>query len=397
VLSSVIFNIIEKGYESNIRKKISFLQDHIDHLFPRLTPEKMLMDISSYSRSSDETMLGLAEKIGDRMQEAVVQMKDDISLGMANALQEVLAPAIGKLVDSAENMTNRQTHSSEGALEQVIKNFMEKFGQAGAEQGQMMRDSAKSLQELLAKMKLDQDGAMERSELLDENRQKALVGAIEQISEQFNQFNLVGEKNTEVAENVVHQQKSVTETVQKVSDDLLTFAGMIEEVTGQLGNAAKEIKEGNQELAKTSKTLAGAMVDAVRANEQVSKSNQETSQKLQGLLDKIELSRASAEEISTQLRASAEAGEASFNALEKHQEEYRDALREHVKELGDQLSTALERYASEVSNQTHDRMSAWDEETIKYTGAMQGVVNAMQEAVGEMQEMLDEIREKKNQ
>jgi len=396
VLASVIYNFIEKWFESNIRKDISSLQDHIDHLFPRLTPEKMLMDISTHSQSSDETMLGLAEKIGDRMQEAVIQMKDEISIGMANALQEVLAPAIGKLVESAEDMTNRQTHSSEGALEQVVTNFMDKFGQAGAEQGQMMRESAQSLQELLDKMKLDQERSIERSDSLDEKRQQALVSAIEQISEQFNQFKLIGERNTQAAESVVDQQKGVTETVQKVSDDLLRFAGMIGEVSRQLGEAAKEIKEGNQELAKTSQVMAGTVSDAAKSNERVSQSNEETSQGLQLLLDKIKESRDSAEHISTQLRASAEAGETTFSALKEHQEGYRNALNEHVKELGEQLSTALERYASEVSNQTHDRMTAWDKETRKYTGAMQGVVNAMQETVAEMQEMFDGIRDKKH-
>jgi len=145
VLASVVYNFIEKGFESNIRKEISSLQDHIDHLFPRLTPENMLMDISSYSKSSDETMLGLAEKIGDRMQEAVVQMKDEISLGMAKALQEVLAPAIGKLVETTVDMTNRQTHSAEGALEGLLQNFTNEFGRAGAAQGQMMQDSAQKL------------------------------------------------------------------------------------------------------------------------------------------------------------------------------------------------------------------------------------------------------------
>jgi len=397
VLFSVIFNVIEKVCESYIRKKISFLQDYIDHLFPRLTPEKMLMDISSYSKSSDETMLGLAEKIGDRMQEAVIQMKDEISMGMANALHEVLAPAIGKLVASAEDMTKRQTHSSEGALEQVIKKFMADFGQAGSEQGQMMRESVQSLQELLKKMESDQERSIKRSDSLEEKRQQVLVDAIEQISKQFNQFNLVGEKNTQAAESVVRQQEDVTKNVQKVSDDLLTFAGMIEEVSGQLSEAAKEIKQGNQELAKTSQVMAGAVSDAAKSNERVSQSNEETSQKLRGLLDKIESSRASAEEISAQLRSSAEAGAATFNALKEHQEGYRDALSEHVKELGEQLATVLQQYAIEVENQTHDRMSAWDQETIKYTGAMQGVVNAMQEAVAEMQEMFDEIRDKKNQ
>jgi FtsZ-binding cell division protein ZapB len=390
VLSSVIFNVFEKWRESKIRSTISDLQDHIDHLFPRLTPEKMLMDISSHSKSSDETMLGLAEKIGDRMQEAVVQMKDEISLGMANALQEVLAPAIGKLVESAEDMTNRQTHSSEGALEQVVQNFMEKFGQAGAEQGQMMRESAQSLQELLDRMKQSQEGTVERSEALDEKRQQIFVAFIKQMSEQFKQFKLTGEQNNQAAESVIVQQQNVTDSVQSVTGDLLTFAGVLEEVSGQLGDAAKEIKDGNQELAKTSQIMAGAMSDAARSNERVSQSNVETSQQLRGLLGQVEESRASAETISTQLRSAAEAGKTTFDELKHHQAGYRDALNNHVKELEEQLSNVLERYATKVTDQTHHRMQAWDEETNKYTSAMQGIVSVMQELV-------DEIDSKKNQ
>jgi len=384
VLTSVIFNFFEKVNESRIRKRISTLQDHIDHLFPRLTPEKMLMDISGHSKSSDETMLGLAEKIGNKMQEAVLQMEQSMSTSIAKALQDVLEPAIGKLVGSAEDMANRQTQSSEVAIEKVIHSFMEQFGQAGAEQGQMMRDSAQNLQELMEQIKQDQAKSMQRSEALDEKRQQALADAIEQISEQFHQFKSVGEQNTQAAEGVVQQQKDVTESVQKVSDDFLAFAGIIEDVSGQLSEAAKEIKEGNQELAKTSQIMAGTVSDAARSNERVSQSNQETSQRLQGLLDKIESSRASAEEITIQLRASAEAGKGTFEELKQHQEGYRNALNNHVKELEEQLSKILERYATEVKDQTHNRLQAWDQETNNYTTAMQGVLSVMQNLVDDM-------------
>jgi len=440
VLSSVVFNFFEKLFESTIRKKITELQNKIDSLFPRLTPEKMLLDISSHSKSSDETMLGLAEKIGNKMQEAVLQVEQGISAGIIQALHDVLEPAIGKLVDSA----NRQTQSSETAIENLVHSFMEKFGEAGVKQGKMMQDSAQDLQSLIEQMKQEQVQTLQRSEALDEQRQQALtsvveeisekfnqtgaeyslmmqhsaqnlqslieqtkqeqiqalqrsealdkqrqqalVGAVRKISELFNQFNLVSKQNTQVAENVVKQQQKVTESIQEVSTDLQIFAERIEVVTEQLGMSAKEIKEGNQALSNTSKVMANAVSNAAISNEQVSQSNQQTNQELQNLLNRIESSRVSAEEITAQLYASAEAGKDIFEELKHHQVGYRDALNNHVQELNRHLSEALERYANEVKEQTHERMNAWNQETLKYTTAMQGVVQGMNELVNEWDE-----------
>lgn len=269
-------------------------------------------------------------------------------------------------------------------FELVGEEFKRKLESLGEEQREMMHDSGKTLQAFLETIQHKQNESNEKSQALDEQRQQALTDTMGRISEQFNQFNLVGEKNTQAAENVVRQQQSVTENIEKVSNNLLTFAGMIEGVTEQLKGAAKEIKEGNQGLAKSSELMANTVSEASQSNIRVSQSNLETKNQLERLLDVIETSRNSAQEISNQLLSSAEAGKEIFNALQSHQQAYQDALKKHVEELAEQLSGSLEQYALKVKEQTHQRMYAWNEETIQYTGAMQGVVSAMQELVDDM-------------
>ncbi len=386
VLSSVIFNFGEKLFESDIRKKITSLQDRIDYLFPRLTPEQMLMDISSHAKSSDETMLGLAEKIGSKMQESVSQMQHGITEGLSTALQDVLEPALTALAESARKATEEQTHSSEIAIKALIDHFMNQFGKAGAEQGQMMRDAAGSLKVFIEEMKKEHTESIRTSTALDAKRQKLLTYTIQKISDHMESFKEAVDTNREATSFVVKQQVEVVQSLNKVCNDLLTFSSVIKNISSQLAESVHGLSKENEKLNEASQFMAGAVSDAAQSNELVSQSNQKTSQELQILLDKIESSRVSAEEIANQLRASAEAGKDTFEELKSHQEGYRDALNNHVKELNTQLSGVLEHYATEVREQIHDRMNTWDQESRSYTTAMQGVVHSMAELVNERDE-----------
>ena len=79
--TSLSFNIFEKFLERWIRKNIHKLQNKIDFLFPRINAEQSLVHIADYSQSADETLKGLAEKIGDKLQEALVETTTNIQTG----------------------------------------------------------------------------------------------------------------------------------------------------------------------------------------------------------------------------------------------------------------------------------------------------------------------------
>ena len=92
VLLSLIFNFSEKVLEQHARNRIGKLQSQIDKLFPRFSPSEILRNIRDDSRQSRETLQGLAERIGDRMQEAVSSVSESIQTGLEDSPTECLGP-----------------------------------------------------------------------------------------------------------------------------------------------------------------------------------------------------------------------------------------------------------------------------------------------------------------
>lgn len=145
VFISVVFNFIEKSFERHIRSKIYTLQNRIDFLYPRITAEQSLVDIADLAQGSNEVLHGLAEKIGDKMQEAVLQATVNMQTGIEDSLNKIMAPAIQALVDNAQN-------SSQQVLEDLTNKFMDGIGDAGKNQQQMMEDAAENVQTAITEM-----------------------------------------------------------------------------------------------------------------------------------------------------------------------------------------------------------------------------------------------------
>jgi len=435
VLSSVVFNAYEKIWESRIRSAISNVQDKVDYLYPRLTPESMLAEITNHSKSSDETMLGLAEQIGHKMQESMLQMKSDINAGVATALQEVLAPALSKLADSSLDLAQRQGESSEIALEKLIHSFTDTLSEAGKEQAVMMKDSASQLQSSIKQMQTTQLNAEHRAEAQSQNQLNKLsesthemlsmfnksIGSLEQVNhrvleeanaqmkglqhqqalenkkqsevmsqnsqtilENIATFNHINKQNADIGSSTVVQQQSLLASFKMVSDKFETLAITVTDVFSQLHEAAEETKRSNTELSSTNVFLSDTIAKASQENIQVSEQNSMLLSSFKELVDQVDSSRVSAEKIVGDIHESATFGKETFQHLQEHQEGYRQALTQHVEGLTDQLSHTLGKYLDNVSSQTSDRMRAWDSETMKYTESMQGVVSVMQELVDDM-------------
>ena len=127
VMLSVLFNFLEKLLEQNIRKNINFLQNTIDDIFPRLSPESQLQIIANNSSESRESLQGLAEQIGVKMQESMLTATRGISEALETTLNEIMAPAINKLV-------NETSEGNQKALEELLTKFMDGFGAQGNQQ-----------------------------------------------------------------------------------------------------------------------------------------------------------------------------------------------------------------------------------------------------------------------
>lgn len=163
VLTSVLFNVIEKFLERGIKKRIACLQNLIDYLYPRINAEQSLVSIVDYSKRSSETLQGLAEKIGDRLQESLIQVTDNIRTGLEDSLNLIMAPAIQSLVENAQS-------GSQQALDSLLNKFLDGIGDAGNSQRQMMKDASQDVQVALGGLGQQMSGFLAR---LDEQTRQA--------------------------------------------------------------------------------------------------------------------------------------------------------------------------------------------------------------------------------
>lgn len=177
VFLSVLFNFIEKAIENNVRDGISSLQVRIDELFPRFSAEMQLKRIADDGGESREVLQGLAEKIGEKMQESLMQVTGKIQEGLENSLNNIMAPALDKLVSGASDQ-------SQVALESLINSFMDKFGQQGAEQRASMNKASQGVSDAVESMNQALSGFISN---LNQNQQAASEreeGLVRHIAEQ---------------------------------------------------------------------------------------------------------------------------------------------------------------------------------------------------------------------
>ena len=205
VFLSVIFNFGEKWLEQSTRKKIRSIEYIVDKLFPRIRPEEQLQNISENSNESREVLQGLAEQIGERMQEAVVTATQGIQSSLENSLSEIMAPAINKLVETT-------SEGNQKALDGLLENFMEGFGRAGNQQREALDDVSIRVNSAVDSMQTTMSNFVEqlqKSQAESGDREKALIADISnQVSGLTSQSEAIHEKLTRFVENQVDEMSS---------------------------------------------------------------------------------------------------------------------------------------------------------------------------------------------
>jgi hypothetical protein len=201
VALSVLFNFGEKWLEQRIRNRIRRLEDSIDRIFPRIRPEDQLQVIAENGAESRETLQGLAEKIGDKMQEAMVTATQGIQSSLEKSLSEIMAPAINKLVDET-------SQGNQKALEGLLQRFMDGFGAQGTQQRQALDDVSSKVNDSVDAMRNSMTefvNQLKHSQLDSGEREKELISSISNhVSQLVEQSNGIGKQLT----NFVEQQVS---------------------------------------------------------------------------------------------------------------------------------------------------------------------------------------------
>lgn len=209
VALSLVYNFVEKFLERRARTRVISIQSQLDRLFPRLSAESQLVRIAGDGEQSKDVLLGLAEKIGDKLQEALVESSQQIQTGLEASLEKIMAPAINKLVEQT-------SEGNQQALDGLLEKFMDGFGSQGQEQRNAMDSASGKINEAISSMSQTMQSFVTKMEHTQEQASTREKDLAEQIKNQVNEL---------VAHS--HEQK---QTLTKLIDENLCS---IEEKTKQ--------------------------------------------------------------------------------------------------------------------------------------------------------------------
>ena len=381
VTLSVLFNFIEKFLESSARTHIHRLQVQIDELFPRFSAEMQLQKIAEDSAESREALQGMAERIGRKMQESLLEATSGIQKGLEASLEKIMAPAIEKLV-------NETTDGSQKALEQLVAGFLDKFGEQGETQRRAMDEASKGVGEALISMNqtltgfilnLDQNqnAAAEREQKLGKGFERAVAGMEESL-----------ERQATASNSLMEQGKVLQEQVAASQTNIETLAQGIKEGASELHSATIQLKKYGEEVRLSSQHLGSVIQEAARATVNLASENQKSANAVGQLHQKISKDIEALNSVIDKLGAVVQTAGSTFAKLKEHQTSYLAALQQNVQDLAEQGSQLLKNYAEQANAQTTEHLRLWAQHTTDYAEQMNEAARALSAVVDEIEDKL---------
>ena len=395
ILASLIVNFFDKLAINRIKKSLNRLREIVYNLFPLLKIEENFVRIEEHNASMCEVMETLAEKIGNKMQEGMLEA--------TSKMNEEISSALDKLVQSTQSWGERVTNGSEGVLSSLISEFIDKIGENANSQRELMENSANKMSGVVSAL----DEMMTKYNIMTndsfENIQKQQEEANKKHLENLDSYN---NKLIEVSENVFEKQEKHTKILdglldkcanvseelsselQSLKDNLMNVNGKIaqiidkfnssiqnfEAVSSQLGQAGEVFHDAGEKLVEPmNKTLSSFDELASKTLDVQTKINS-VSENLESLLSE-------SEDVVNSVNALLENSNNTFNVLSKNQNEFLQEQKSILQDMSEKTSEAFAKYSESLRNQTNKRLEEWNEKTQQFSSAMYNTVSQIQSVV----------------
>jgi polyhydroxyalkanoate synthesis regulator phasin len=418
---------------------------HIED-FSRQSMEKLAELDEKIGHKMQEAMQQASVVIRDGMEQslntilgpAIERLVDNAHSGSEKALESMMErflEGIGSAGDNQrvalENAANKMTEAS-GGMSSGLNDFASNMDKQITQMAQRNTEIFNSLESSIKKQ-------MDQHNSEDEQRQKSLTAGMEGfIDEIRSQTKEISDQNKtimqEVSESLTHQiegqrdqdlarqktldgqltrfqdsQSGITESIdavlnaQKQQNDslfeglnnLLTKLSALtegqKEVVEGMENASTDMKSSSNQLGLLSanvqsaaEALSETLAEAAENNVSVAAQNRESSEIVQGMVDKINDINQLLNSTATTLEDAAEKAGDGLSSVNSHFDNLTKSLSKHVNELEEQISNLLSDYSERVQSQTSDRMNVWNEQTNSYIGAMTDAVRVINDVVDEI-------------
>ena len=444
VFLSVLFNFIEKLLEQGIRKKIHTLQKKVDEIFPRISPESQLQVIANNSDESRESLQGLAEQIGLKMQESMLTATRGISEALEATLNEIMAPAIKKLV-------NETSDGNQRALDDLLTKFMDGFGAQGQQQCVAMENASAQVHESIKGMNSTMDSFIRKMEVSHQasgQREQELVLNIENqirsltqgisaqsavltefVNKQMTSLNhsfttreANAAKKAELRDAALAEQTSAISTstqelVRQIEDCIQKQQTSSEQILQQgqslqqsvessvlaNGKATDSMKESSSELRSAADSmhifsshvreagnkLSGAVSEAVETTKDLANQNQASSERMEELRAQLLSDTSKFKDLADQINNMIISAGNTFTSLKSSQSDYLQELKRNVEQLSSQMTELLSEYAEQANAQTAEHLTVWADSTTQYAESMNNAARALSGVVDEIQDKFE--------
>ncbi len=358
-VASVAFNFLEKSVEQSLHRHAQSLQQQANALFRRHLPEQTLINIERASQEAENTLKGLAEQIGERMQEVLQEVPQQIQAGITASI----TPAIDKLVTAAQSLAERQGSSNQEALTRLIEQFVHKVSESGETSRAGMANASEQLADSIANW----GATMER-----------FLGRLDNRATEFDsQMGNLLEQGKHLRQESSISQQALAE----VAGEMKSSSTLLSQASGNLQALGESLAQGAKLLGQTQLEVAKLAHESARRQQQASELLEKITQTLDQANDGLLVS-------SQALKESAITAKAGFDGVNEAQKEFLENLKKTLTQLRKQVGQMMNDYATDVEEQTRNRMEQWNAHTQEFSKGMVAAVNAMSEILGEIDSLL---------
>lgn len=342
IILSLIFAYMEKSYKTDLRKAVNKLQNIIDFKYPRTNPEKSLVQIRDYSKSTEEHIGALSEKLGSKLQEVVRDISKDLREGIQDSLEKSIGPYM-------EQIANKAMNSSETAFSSLVDEFLEKVGNAGAEQQELIRKVNEEIQNALIEF---------RAKFTDQVSE--LKESIQNLNKSYHfiEDNLIAQFEGAInnLEEVINEQMEIKEISKTQMNEQLAF---VQETRNSLGNYLNDIKNVQSKFEQIIQSLNIAT-------------------------DNLEVTNSNNEMVNTMIAETSQQLRKPFSELSNEYERMRSEVEINLNKISAELNKTMDSYFSKVEHQTNERMNEWNQQTYEFTKGMVEVTRQFNYVIEEL-------------
>ena len=370
---SFVFNFIEKLAEQYVRSNIATLQNRIDALFPRLSPEQTLVYVHDEARKAAITLDGLSERIGNKMQEAVGEVAQNVQTAVVEGIQQVLQPALESLAQASNDLAERQARGGAEALENLVHQFSDGLRGQGEQQQALMEATTSEVTTAISQWGGSMAHFMDTLEALNQR----MDGRESARAESFDGHLQASQSVLQQSQRLYDQIAKITEGLQTSTSAMQTGSELLNSASGGLRTLSERLQSGVNQLDQT----LGRMLEQTQ---KLSEENETTGHNINQVIGVITGLKDTFSSAAEKIVEASTASRQQTAQLTQHQQQLFDALKDHIEQLQQQVAQLLTDYANQVQTQTQDRLNEWTKQTQQYTTAMKAAVESISSTVEEM-------------